>query len=175
MKFIYCPDCGSKLTAKDLGDEGAVPWCDKCDKPWFPMFPSAIIALVYNENNDILLLRQGYISHEFCNLVSGYIKPGESAEATAVREILEETGQVVEELTPAFSNWFAKKEMMMLGYFARVKAKPIQLSTEVDSAQWVAPAEALKMVHPTPASTSRLLVQAFLNRLDKQSSISSQT
>lgn len=165
MKFIYCPECGAKLTTRNLGDEGAVPWCDNCDKPWFPLFPSAIIALVYNENNEVLLLRQSYISQEFCNLVSGYIKPGESAEETAVREILEETGQIVEKLTPVFTNWFAKKEMMMLGYFAKVTAKPLQLSIEVDSAEWATPEQALKMVHPTPTSTSRLLVQEFLNRI----------
>ena len=165
MNFIYCPECGSKLSTRNLGDEGAVPWCDNCDKPWFPIFPSAIIALVYNENNEVLLLRQGYISHEFCNLVSGYIKPGENAEETAVREILEETGQVVEELTPVCTNWFAKKDMMMLGYFAKVKARPIRLSVEVDSAEWVSPEIALKMVHQNETSTSRLLTKKFLEKI----------
>lgn len=170
MKFTYCPDCGAMLSARNLGDEGAVPWCDRCEKPWFSVFPCAIIALVYNENNEVLLLRQGYISHEFCNLVSGYIKPGENAEETACREILEETGQVVEELTPVCSNWFAKKEMMMLGYFARVKSRPLQLSSEVDSAMWVPAAEAPALVHPYPTSTSRLLSLRFLDSLPARSS-----
>lgn len=165
MKFTYCPDCGAKLSARNLGDEGAVPWCDHCDKPWFPVFPSAIIALVYNEKNEVLLLRQGYISHEFCNLVSGYIKPGENAEETAIREIFEETGQTVLELEPVCTNWFEKKEMMMLGYFAKVKEMPLQLSCEVDSAEWVPAGEAIKLVHPYSTSTSRILVQKFLDRL----------
>ena len=80
MKFTYCPDCGSLLTHRDLGDEVGVPWCDRCDKPWFPVFPVAVIALVYNDAGEVLLLRQNYISSEFCNLVSGYILPGEDAE-----------------------------------------------------------------------------------------------
>lgn len=164
MEFKYCPDCGTLLSARELGDEGMVPWCDKCDKPWFPVFPSAIIALVYNEKGEVLLLRQGYISHQYANLVSGYIKPGESAEETAIREIEEETGQIVEELRPAFTNWFAKKDMMMIGFFARVTSRPVKLSSEVDSAEWCDPLEALGKVHPYPTSTSRLLVEAY-NRL----------
>lgn len=165
MKFSYCPDCGAKLSTRELGDEGEVAWCDVCDKPWFPVFPCAIIALVYNEENEILLLRQSYISDQYCNLVSGYIKPGENAEETAVREIFEETGQVVDELIPFRTNWFAKKEMMMVGYFAKVRKRPVILSSEVDSAAWVPAEKALGMVHPYSTSTSRILVQAFLNSI----------
>lgn len=161
MKFRYCPDCGSRLGMRELGDEGNVPWCDRCGKPWFPMFPAAIIALVYNEKGEVLLLRQGYISSQYSNLVSGYVKPGESCEETAIREIEEETGQIVEELRPAFTNWFARKEMMMVGYYARVKERPLRLSVEVDSAEWTSPEEALSKVHPQPTSTSRMLVDRF--------------
>lgn len=167
MRFKYCPDCGSFLSQRDLGDEIAVPWCDKCDKPWFDLFPSAIIALVHDDNNNVLLLRQKYISEIYCNLVSGYIKPGETAEQTAVREILEETGQIVEKLSLICTNWFAKKEMMMIGFFAKVSLQPIKLSSEVDDAFWVSADKALEMVHPFPTSTSRLLVEKYLESITK--------
>lgn len=162
MKFIYCSDCGSRLTTRQLGDEGDVPWCEKCGKPWFDMFPSAIIALVHDGEGNVLLLRQEYISDRYHNLVSGYIKPGETAEETAVREILEETGQRVADLRLVCTNWFARKEMMMIGFFARVERSPLRLSSEVDSARWVPAPEAPALVHPTPGSTSRLLCLKFL-------------
>lgn len=60
MDFRFCPDCGSPLSFRELGDEGMVPWCETCDKPWFPMFPVAMIALVYNEKGEVLLLHQDY-------------------------------------------------------------------------------------------------------------------
>lgn len=168
MRFKYCPDCGSLLSQRDLGDEVAVPWCVKCNKPWFDLFPSAIIALVHDEDDNVLLLRQKYISEIYCNLVSGYIKPGETAEQTAVREILEETGQTVENLSLICTNWFDKKEMMMIGFFAKVSPRQIKLSSEVDDAFWIPADKALKMVHPFPTSTSRILVEKYLESISRK-------
>ena len=174
MKFRYCPDCGALLSGRVLGDEGLVPWCERCGKPWFDMFPSAVIGLVYNCRNDVLLLRQNYISTQFCNLVSGYMKPGEDAESCMVREIKEETGLTVDLLEPVCTNWFAKKDMLMIGFFARVKDDdglpggchaPLTLSTEVDGAEWHRPEEIVPLVRQKPTSTSRILALRFLDRL----------
>lgn len=46
MKFTYCPDCGSELTERMIGDEGLVPFCEVCSRPWFPFSYSCAIALV---------------------------------------------------------------------------------------------------------------------------------
>lgn len=162
MHFRYCPDCGEKLTSRVLGDEGDVAWCDRCGRPWFDVFPVAVISLVHNEKGEVLLLRQDYISTEFHNLVSGYVTPGEDAETCAVREIMEETGQKVEELELVMTNWFAKKEIMMVGFFARVDSRPLMLSGEVDGAAWHAPGEILSLVSSRPGSTSRLLCERYL-------------
>lgn len=165
MHFKFCPDCGARLSSRVLGDEGEVPWCDACDKPLFDVFPVAIIALVYNEKGEVLLLRQNYISTDFHNLISGYVVPGEDAESCAVREIFEETGQKVEHLELVLTNWFAKKEMMMIGFFARVDSRELKLSEEVDSAGWHRPEEILPLVSNRPGSTSRILCERYLERL----------
>lgn len=162
MHFKFCPDCGRELSGRVLGDEGLVPWCDSCDKPWFDVFPSAIIALVYNERGEVLLLRQSYISTQFCNLVSGYITPGENAEECAVREIFEETGLVVNRLELKLTSWFDRKEMMMIGFFARVDDGELKLSGEVDSASWHHKDEILDLVSTRPGSASRLLCEQFI-------------
>lgn len=164
MKFSYCPDCGSELIRRNLGDEIGVPWCEKCCKPWFPVFPCAVIALVYNDNGEVLLLRQSYISTEFCNLVSGYIAPGESAEECAVREIREETGLKVDRLDLILTSWFAKKEMMMIGFFAHVGQCSLNLSSEVDSADWYPAGRILDRLSTRPGSTSRLLAEKFISQ-----------
>lgn len=33
MHFTYCPHCGTKLTGKEIGDEGIIPYCEKCSVP----------------------------------------------------------------------------------------------------------------------------------------------
>lgn len=167
MKFKYCPDCGSLLELRNLGDEKDVPWCTVCEKPWFPVFPAAIIALVYDENDNVLLLRQNYISPVFRNLVSGYIVPGERAEETMIREIKEETGLDVESWCLCGTWWFARKEMMMIGFMARVRRADLHLSAEVDGASWHTAAEAIKLVHQRPESVSRILTQLFLDEHEK--------
>lgn len=166
MKFSYCPDCGSPLSSRNLGDEVGVPWCDKCAKPWFPIFPVATISLVYNDGGEVLLLRQSYISTEFCNLVSGYMQPGESAEECARREILEETGIAVDRLEIMMTHWFAKKEMMMIGFIAhaddRTGKEGLRLSSEVDDAFWCPAGEILGYLSTRPGATSRILAERFL-------------
>lgn len=166
MKFRYCPDCGAELELRQLGDEQDVPWCVHCDKPWFPVFPAAIIALVHDDEGNVLLLRQNYISETLRNLVSGYIVPGERAEETMVREIKEETGLDVLDYEPKGTWWFPRKEMMMIGFFARVRRTDLHLSVEVDGASWHPAAEALTMVHQRPESTSRILTKLYLETLN---------
>lgn len=163
MIFRHCPDCGSPLSSKTLGDEGAVPWCDRCGKPWFPVFPVAVICLVSNELGEVLLLRQEYISTEFRNLVSGYVTPGERCEDAARREVEEETGLRPLSVELKGTWWFEKKQMMMVGFFVQVEKAPLNLSTEVDDASWHTPAEAVRLVHPHSYSVSRILSEMYLN------------
>ena len=163
MRFRYCPDCGKLLVPKPIGDEGLVPYCESCKKPWFDMFSTCVIVLVVNEENEGLLLRQSYISSQYHNLVSGYMKPGETAESCAAREVEEETGITVEELELAGTWWFGKKDMLMIGFFARAKKKDFTLSGEVDGACWVPMDAAQGMVHPR-GSISYALIEAYRNR-----------
>lgn len=162
MRFAYCPDCGAKLTEKPMGDDGPTPWCDHCKKPWFDMFSVCVISLVYNDLGEVLLLHQGYIHQTMLNLVSGYVTPGEDAEAAARREIKEETGMDVAELRPVRSFWFDRKGMLMLGFFARVSGHPCpRISQEVDTARWYPASQAPSLVHQ-PGSVSHTLCSLFL-------------
>lgn len=166
MDFKYCPDCGSELIRCNLGDDIGVPWCDRCSRPWFPMFPVATISLVYNDRGEVLLLRQNYISKDFCNLVSGYVHPGENGEICARREILEETGLEIDSLQIVMTDWFEKKAMMMIGYIAHTPHNELKLSSEVDDAFWCDVAEIQDLLSPRPGSTSRKLAMYFIDHYD---------
>lgn len=163
MRFKFCPDCGEKLTTKSFGDEVDVPFCKTCDKAWFEMFSNAVIVLVVNEKSEVAVLRQNYISKRFYNLVSGYMKPGETAESSAHREVSEEIGIELTELRLVRTFWFAKKDLLMTGFIGRAKKAEFTLSKEVDGAEWIPAAEALGLVHPK-GSVSYALLDEYLKR-----------
>ena len=162
MRFTYCPHCGTKLIQKEIGDEGRIPFCENCGIPLFDMFSTCIIVLVVNEKEEALLLRQNDISKQYHNLVSGYMKPGERAEETVEREIAEETGVKIDSLKFAGTYWFAKKDQLMIGFFARAKKQELRLSGEVDDAAWVPVSDAIGMVHPK-GSVSYALLERYIS------------
>jgi len=148
MRFTFCPHCASKLVPKLIGDEGMIPYCESCKIPLWDMFTTCIIAAVVNEKREVALLRQNYVSASNYVCVAGVMKLGESAEETAVREIREEIGQEVQSLEFVKSYPYEKKEMLMLGFKATVRKSALNLSGEVDAAQWVPFDQALEKLRP---------------------------
>ncbi len=146
MHFTYCPYCGTNLIGKEIGDEGIIPYCEKCSIPLWDMFTTSIIAAVVNEYREVALLRQSYISTTRYVCVAGIMKIGESAEDTVIREVKEEIGQDVETLEFISSYSYEKKEMLMLGYKATVKKQDFKLSREVDFVEWVKYDNALSLL-----------------------------
>jgi len=137
MRFTYCPHCGTKLVKKEIGDEGRIPYCEKCKVPLWDMFTTSVICAVFNEYQEIALLRQDYVSKTSYVCVAGVMKIGESAEETVIREVKEELGLDVEQLQFIKTFPYDKKEMLMIAYMACVKKADFTLSSEVDSAEWV--------------------------------------
>lgn len=144
MRFTYCPHCGEKLMKKEIGDEGLIPFCEACSIPLWDMFTTCIITAVVNEENEVALIKQSYLTTETYVCVAGHMKIGESAEETVIREVKEEIGLDVEELTFIKTYPYEKKEMLMLGFEAKVKKADFVLSdAEVATARWFPFEEAL--------------------------------
>ena len=136
MKFTYCPHCGSLLTEREIGDEGHIPYCEQCKVPLWDMFTTCIICAVVNENNEIALIRQNYVSKTNYVCIAGIMKLGESAEECAIREIQEEIGLTVDRLEFIRTYPYEKKEMLMIGFKANVRKAEFRISSEVDSVEW---------------------------------------
>lgn len=136
MKFNYCPQCGSKLELKDIGDEGLTPYCKKCSTPYFDYFGKCIITVVVNEYNEVALLKQNYVSTTNWILVAGFIKNGETLENVTEREVYEEIGHKVEKIEYIESYYYDKKELLMIGFKSKVKKGAFTISKEVDQVEW---------------------------------------
>lgn len=132
----YCSQCGKKLIFKQIGDEGQQKYCSFCDKFYFNNPRSVVLVTIINEKKQVLLLRQKYISEKKWVLCSGYVKQGDTLEETVKREVLEETGQIVESCEYVESYYFTSKDLIMCGFIAHVCEAPFAVSKEVDDLSW---------------------------------------
>lgn len=159
MKFKYCPECGLKLTKVNVGDEKDLPFCSSCKVPYFDNVGVCIIAAVINEDKEIALLKQDYVSSKHV-LVAGHLSQNESLEECCVREVLEETGQVVDTLKYIDSYTYEKRDLLMVGYMCLVKKKDFNNSPEVDEIKWVTLNDAPSYLRE--ASIARELVETII-------------
>lgn len=168
MHYKFCPLCGTKLTDRQAGDDGAVPYCDNCDRYWFDSFANCVIIMVVNEHREIALLHQSYISEEHETFVAGFMTPGETAEQAAVREVREELGLEIKRLEYAGTHWFDKREQLMHAFIGHVAKAPFSLSSEVDGASWVSLEEAPARMFPDrPGNTQHILYRKYIDSLPK--------
>ena len=135
MIFKYCAECGHKLENIKCGDDDC-KICPCCKKIYGSNPFPVVEVLVVNEFNEILLLKQNYISEDKWTVVSGYMIDGETIEDAVAREVKEETGQDVIRCKYISSYYFAPKQLIMIGFIAYVKKSRFSNSDEVDDIKW---------------------------------------
>lgn len=67
---------------------------------------------------------------------------------TAEREVLEELGLQADEINYVNSYYYTKRDLLMLGFAARVKKADFSISSEVDKAEWFSADQALTKLKP---------------------------
>ena len=145
MQFTFCPQCGGRLTQKKIGDEGEVPFCGECGRPWFGFSYPCVICLLTDGAGKYALIRQTYATRNYV-CVAGFIHEGETAEQTAVREVREETGLEVLNMRYISSYYYPKHDNLMIGYLCTVKPGEFRLSGEVERAGWFGPEETRELL-----------------------------
>lgn len=135
MKFKYCAECGHALEDIKLGDDEC-KICPSCKRIYGNNPLPVVEVLAVNEYNEILLLKQNYISEDKWTVVSGYMVEGETIEEAVAREVKEETGQIVTKWQYVSSYYFEPKGLIMIGFIVYVKKAPFAESNEVDDHKW---------------------------------------
>lgn len=137
MIYKFCPKCGQELERRNLADDLNVPYCVPCSKAYFSFSEPCIIAAVFNEFDEIAVVKQHYPPTSRYSLVAGHVTERETIEECAVREIREEIGQLVESAHFIRSYYFELRDQLMFSFICRVKKSDIVISAELDDAMWV--------------------------------------
>lgn len=137
MRFDFCPKCGEKLVSKQCGDDLDVPFCQRCNRPFFPHSTPCVIILPVCETGEVALTRQSYGDTERHVLTAGFMKENESAEECCIRELNEELGLCATKLKYVKSYAYQKRDNLMLGFVAMVQKRDFVVSSEVRDAVWV--------------------------------------
>lgn len=167
MRYKYCPECGTKLVGRLAGDDGEVPYCTKCDKLWFDNFTDCVLVLVYNEEDEVALSSQWYLPEGLASFTTGFMKPGETAEEAAAREVKEELGLDLQSVEYAGTYWFDHNSQLMHGFIGYAEKTPLVLSSEVDTARWVPAAEVPAAMMPDfPGNAAMTVFRRYIAHRD---------
>lgn len=100
-QFRYCPKCGSDRFK--IHNEKSKK-CENCSFVYYFNPSAATVALILNEENELLVCRRAKDPAQgTLDLPGGFIDMNETAEEGVAREVLEETGLRVEEAIYQFS------------------------------------------------------------------------
>ena len=142
MKYKFCPLCGRGLEEKYSWDEGGVPYCSHDDVMFFDT-PKPCIMVAIIKDDEILLLKQSYIYKNSKVLLTGYVDNNETAEEAVYREVKEEAGIDINNITYVGSDYVKDKEILMITFMADFVSSKINKSDEVESMGWSKLADAL--------------------------------
>ncbi len=131
----FCGVCGSPARSEDAGH---LRRCTNptCAAQHFPRTDPVVIMLVH-DGDRCLLGRQKSWPAGWYSTLAGFVEPGESLEDAVAREVLEESGILVDDVTYHSSQPWPFPASLMLGFFARAKTRDIRIDpSELEDARW---------------------------------------
>lgn len=129
----FCANCG---TATDIERGGWSRNCPECAAKHFPRVDPVVIMLAEHDGR-LLLGRQPQYPPGRYSALAGFLEPGESIEAAVARELHEEAGIAVTDVTYVASQPWPFPSSLMLGCHARALEERLTVdTTELDDARW---------------------------------------
>ncbi len=137
----FCGLCGA---ATAPGEGGYLRRCTDagCGAAHFPRTDPAVIMLVHDGGERCVLGRNHRFPPGMHSTLAGFVEPGESLEDAVAREVLEEVGLRVRDVTYNSSQPWPFPSSLMLGFFARADFGDLTIDPdELEGARWYSRAE----------------------------------
>lgn len=129
----FCGKCGSKTENKK--DELAKV-CPNCNHVMYPVICPAIIVAV-TKGDEILLAHNKGFKNNMYSLIAGFVEAGEDLKSTVKREVFEEVGIKVKNITYYKSSPWSFPNSLMIGFFAEYESGEIKVDgNEIVHADW---------------------------------------
>jgi NAD+ diphosphatase len=149
----FCGSCGTPLMAAK-GGHVLVCTNPACRHEQFPRLDPAIIVLI-SDGPRALLGRQASWPVGRYSTIAGFVEPGESLEDAVAREVLEETGVLVDGIEYHSSQPWPFPSSLMLGFTARAVTAEVQRrDEELEDVRWFTRAEIASGTPVLPPLTS---------------------
>jgi NAD+ diphosphatase len=156
----HCGRCGAPT--RDKPDERAKA-CPACGYVVYPRVSPAMMALV-TRGREILLARAHRFPQGMFSALAGFVEAGETIEDCIVREVREEVGLEVGQLTYFASQSWSFPHSLMIAFTAEYAGGEIRCEdAEIAEARWF-PADGLP-ARPPSLSIARRLIDATAQRL----------
>lgn len=152
----FCPVCGTPMKQQ----APIMKKCPECGNEMYPPVATAIIVLI-RKGKEILLVHARNFRGTFYGLVAGFLETGETLEQCVEREVLEETGLRVKNITYFGSQPWPYPSGLMVGFIADYESGSIRLQEDELSAGAFYSKENLPEI-PRKLSIARKLIDWWL-------------
>ena len=141
----HCPQCGTPTVPAPAGH---LTTCPADGTEHFPRLDPAVIMLVLDPEDRLLLARNALWPAGRMSVVAGFVEPGESAEHAVIREVYEETAIEVGQVRYLGSQPWPMPRSLMLGFQSVAKGgQRITVDAEeIGEARWFSRAELLTAI-----------------------------
>ncbi len=167
QRHRFCGVCGSATISAQAGHVRSCTNAD-CGCQHFPRTDPAVIMLVH-DGERCVLGRQKIWPPGMHSTLAGFVEPGETLEEAVAREVYEEVGLAVSDVTYESSQPWPFPASIMLGFRATCAHGPMHFATdEIEFAAWFTRAELMASPEdesfrlPRRDSIARRLIEDWL-------------
>ena len=121
----FCPSCGTKTVMQTTISKQ----CPNCKYEIYPVVSPAILVLI-RKGDAILLVHAWNFRGSFYGLVAGFLETGETLEECVRREVMEETGLEINNITYFGNQPWPYPSNLMVGFIADYVSGTIRLQDE---------------------------------------------
>jgi NAD+ diphosphatase len=140
----HCPRCGAPTQPASAG------WTRRCPRDGSEHYPRtdvAVIMAVVDDADRLLLARNQRFRSGGMSVLAGFVEPGETLAAAVAREVHEEVGIRVDEVTYLGDQPWPFPSSLMVGFRAHALTTDLRLQEdEIASARWFSRDELLAAV-----------------------------